>query len=451
MVGPRDDVIVAPATAPGRGALAVVRLSGPGAIDVASRLSGRTAWVPRRATRARLDLGQGLVDEAIVTTFLAPASFTGEDVVEFTVHGSPVIVDALLRASTALGARLAGPGEFTFRAYLHGRLDLLQAEAIDDLVSATTPAQVQVASAHLGGTLSAQVRDLGDELASLRALLEASLDFPDEGFHFITPDALADRLQRLRAACAALLGSADVGRRLHDGATVVIAGRPNAGKSSLFNALLGRPRAIVTEVAGTTRDLLTEATSFGGVPVTLVDTAGLRVATDAIEREGVTRAQGAIGAADLVLLVVHAFATPEDDVESEAAWAALPAQRRVCVVTRRDVAPDGRPVASWWPADRVSVSTVTGEGIGQLEQVLGRRLGQERWDGATLTRARHCSLMAEVASALERATTTLALGGSEEYVLVDLLDGLRALEALRRVETADEVLETIFGAFCIGK
>lgn len=451
MVGERDDVIVAPATPPGRGAVAMVRLSGHGALAIASELTGRRAWSPRRVTRVRLQLTDGLTDDALVAIFTAPQSYTGEDVVEFSVHGSPVIVESLVKACVAAGARLAGPGEFTLRAYLNGRLDLLQAEAVADLVEATTPAQIRVASAHLEGALSAHVRELGDELASLRALLEASLDFPDEGFHFITREELAGRLAALRASCARLLGSADAGQRLHEGAVVVIAGRPNAGKSSLFNALVGRQRAIVTEVPGTTRDLVTEHVALGGVPVTLVDTAGLRESVDAVEREGVARAEEALQSADLVLFVVNPCGTDDDHSGSEAVWESVPQARRVLVTTRADLVQSGEASASWWPADRVSVSSATGEGLDALRDVLARRLGQAQWDGVMLTRARHRGLVQQVVASLERAASTLAAGGSEEYVLVDVLDGLEALGALRQVEGADEVLDTIFSSFCIGK
>ena len=451
MVGPADDVIVAPATPPGRGALAIVRLSGAGAFAIAGQLCGRSSWCPRRATRVRLSLGRGVVDDALVTPFEGPHSFTGEDVVEFSVHGTPVIVEALLRACVERGARLARPGEFSYRAYLTGKLDLLQAEAVDDLVSATTAAQVEVASAHLEGTLSERIRRLGDELASVRALLEASLDFPDEGFHFITPAALEDRLRGVRATCEELLETGSVGQRLREGATVVVTGRPNAGKSSLFNVLLGRPRAIVTAAPGTTRDLLAEPLVCGGVPVTLVDTAGLRHASDVVEREGVSRAREALGSADLALLVINPLGSSEDDEESEATWKSLPPDRRICVVTRRDLEASAEIGPGWWPDDHLRVSTITGQGIEELRRLLGTRLGAACWDGVVLTRARHRAAMTDVSASLARALETVASGGTEEYVLVDVLDGLEALASLRRVETTDQVLETIFGSFCIGK
>ena len=430
----------------------MIRLSGTGSLDVAATLAGRRAWRPRVATRARLALAGGVVEDAIVTTFVGPASFTGEDVVEITTHGSPVIVDAVLRACIEGGARMARAGEFTFRAYLNGRLDLLQAEAVGDLIAATTPAQLRVASAHLEGTLSASVRRIGDGIAELRALLEASLDFPDEGFHFITPAALAERLGALRRACAELLGSADAGRRLHDGASVVVAGRPNAGKSSLFNALLKRQRAIVTAVAGTTRDLLTETTSFGGVPVTLVDTAGLRRTSDVIEREGVVRAEESVASSDIVVLVVDPDAGAEDVAESERLWNAVAAGTALCVLSKQDRWETLRDeLAAWVPADAIAVSALTGCGVDVLEDRLGRLLGRTTWSGETLTRARHRSLMSRCSAALERASLLASSGGSEEFLLIDLQDALGSLEELRGVETPDEVLETIFATFCVGK
>jgi tRNA modification GTPase len=453
MVPAPDTLIVALATPRGRGALALVRLTGAGALDVVARLARRPAFAPRVATLVRLHLPpEGLAETAIVTVFTAPHSFTGQDSVEISTHGSPVIVDAVVRACLDAGARLARPGEFTWRAYLNGRLDLLQAEAVADLVAATTTAQVRVASAHLEGTLSDTIRAIGDEIARLRVLLEASLDFPDEGFHFIDPSALTVRIARVRESCATLLGSAEAGRRLHDGALVVVAGRPNAGKSSLFNALLGRQRAIVTAEPGTTRDLLTETASFGGVPVTLVDTAGLREAQNAIEREGVTRAEASVASADLVLLVVDPGAPPGDLEQSRQLWSRLDGRARLCVINKVDQwgeRPDLRPV--WCPSDAVAVSTREGAGIDVLEVRLGATLGQTTWEAATLTRARHRSLVGVCAAALERAERTASEGGSEEYILADLHEALTALEDLRGVESSDEVLDAIFSSFCIGK
>lgn len=446
-----DDLIVAPATAGGRAAIAMVRLSGTGAADLVSGLASRTQWVPRRATRARLALPDGVTEDALVTMFAGPHSYTGQDLVEITTHGSPALVDILVRACVDRGARLARGGEFTLRAYLNGRIDLVQAEAVADMVTATTSAQLRVASSHLDGALSARIREIGDGIAEVRALLEASLDFPDEGFHFITPADVVARLGALHGACERLLGSAEAGRRLHDGARVVVAGRPNAGKSSLFNALLRRSRAIVTAVPGTTRDLLTETTEIGGVPVTLVDTAGLRESADEIEREGVERARDSIEAADMVLLVVDPAAPEADVEESRRLLVSVGPDRVVCVFSKADLSNQPRGLPAWAPEDAVRVSSVTGDGIEALELRLAGVLGQAAWEGETLTRARHRSLVTRCAASLEAASAAAASGASEEFVLVDLHDALTALADLRGVETTDAVLGTIFASFCVGK
>jgi tRNA modification GTPase len=452
MVPRPEPLIVALATPPGRGALALIRLSGAGALDVAGRLAGGRAFRPRVASHVSLILPDSLSESALVTTFTAPHSFTGEDVVEISTHGSPVIVEAVIGACLDAGARLARAGEFTFRAYMNGRLDLLQAEAVADLVTATTTAQVRVASAHLQGTLSEAIRSMGDEIAALRALLEASLDFPDEGFHFIDPGVLVERVGRLQRVCDRLLQSASSGRRLHDGALVVIAGLPNAGKSSLFNALLGRARAIVTAVPGTTRDLLTEAATFGGVPVTLVDTAGIREARDAIEREGITRAEESLSAADVVVVVVDSMAGDQAGPDGQSLWSSLEGRARLCVVNKMDLwEADGGARPPWCPAEAIDVSARDGRGVGNVERRLAAMLGQATWEGETLTRARHRSLMAQCASALAAAATAASAGASEEYVLADLRDALGALEELRGIETPEDVLATIFSTFCIGK
>jgi len=448
----QDTLIVAPATPPGRGALALVRLSGPGAIRLAARLSARDGFGPRVATHVHLRLPDGLVDSAVVTTFVAPHSYTGEDVAEISTHGSPVIVDALLQACVAGGARLARPGEFTLRAYLNGKLDLIQAEAVADLADATTGAQVRVASSHLEGTLSHAITGMGDEIAHLRTLLEASLDFPDEGFHFVEPGVLVERLESVATTCERLTASAAAGQRLREGALVVIAGAPNAGKSSLFNALLKRDRAIVTPVPGTTRDLLAEGATFGGVPVTLVDTAGIREASDAVEREGVMRAETSVASADVVVLVLDLADDDADGRGARALWDSLAGRPRVCVISKGDTRGSSSvPVPAWCGPDALVVSARDGGGISALESRLAGIVGQSTWDGVTLTRARHRSLVAECGTAVARATATARSGGSEEYVLADLKEALTALEALRGVETAEDVLTSIFSTFCIGK
>ena len=288
-----DDTIVAIATPPGRGGIGVVRLSGPSAPAIASALAGGVAFAPRHATLTILRAADGsAIDQAVATHFPAPHSYTGDDVVELSAHGSPVVLDAIVAAAMAAGARLANPGEFTFRAYLNGRVDLVQAEAIRDLIDAVTPLQARIAFDQLEGTLTGRLRELDAALLEIIAPLEASLDFPEEGYHFVRPDQTTRALDAAIAALDALLADARRGRVIREGLTVAIVGRPNAGKSSLFNRLAGAARAIVTDVPGTTRDLLTERVDVGGVPLTLIDTAGIReVPGDAIDEEGIARAR----------------------------------------------------------------------------------------------------------------------------------------------------------------
>ena len=244
------------------------------------------------------------IDQVVLTWFAAPASYTGDDVVEISAHGSPVLLDRIVRSAMAAGARLAAPGEFTLRAFLNGKLDLVQAEAVADLIDAVTPAQARLAFDQLDGTLSHALAAIGEALFDVRVRLEASLDFPDEGYHFVEPGAVARECEAVRAQVVALLETARRGRLLREGCRVALAGAPNVGKSLLFNALLGSSRAIVTPVAGTTRDLLTERCDIGGLAVTLIDTAGVRESDEPIEQEGIARARQAAEAADVCVLVL---------------------------------------------------------------------------------------------------------------------------------------------------
>ena len=294
-----DDTIVAVATPPGRAGLGVVRLAGPQAIAIADLLAPGPALTARVATLRRLaapldDGGQAArgaaIDQVVLTWFAAPASYTGDDVVEVSAHGSPVLLDRILRSAMGGGARLAAPGEFTLRAFLNGKLDLVQAEAVADLIDAVTPAQARLAFDQLDGTLSQALAAIGEALFDLRVRLEASLDFPDEGYHFVEPGLAARECEAVRARVSALLATARRGRLLREGCRVALIGAPNVGKSLLFNALLGASRAIVTPVAGTTRDLLTERCDIGGLAVTLVDTAGVRDSDEPIEQEGIAGA-----------------------------------------------------------------------------------------------------------------------------------------------------------------
>src|SRR5919109_1308443 len=305
-----DDTIVAIATPAGRGGIGVVRLSGPESPAIAAALSGREEPLqPRHATLARIRGAGEAADQVVLTLFQAPHSYTGEDVVEISAHGSPLLLRAIVQAALHAGARLAEPGEFTFRAFLRGRIDLVQAEAVRDLIDAVTPLQARAAFDQLEGTLTTSIQEIDNALFDLTARLEASLDFPEEGYHFIEPTAVADRIGAINRQLVALLRTAARGRMIREGLHVTIIGRPNTGKSSLFNQLAGAGRAIVTEVPGTTRDLLTETLDVEGIPMTIVDTAGVReTAADPIESEGIARAVAAREIASLVVVVLDGSA-----------------------------------------------------------------------------------------------------------------------------------------------
>ena len=453
-----DDTIVAIATPAGRGALGVVRLSGPRALDFAGALlaCGAAALQPRHATLTRVtsDDGGGAVDEVVATFFPAPHSYTGEHVVEITGHGSPVLLQAMLQRAMASGARLAEPGEFTLRSFLNGKRDLIQSEAVADLINAATPLQARIAFDQLEGTLTERIAAIDARLFDLIARLEASLDFPDEGFHFIEPARVALEIDEVIAALDHLLRGAAAGRMIREGATVVIAGRPNVGKSSLFNELAGAERAIVTPIPGTTRDLVTENLNIGGIAVTLVDTAGWRETFDVIESEGVSRGNQARRIADLVLLVLDSSEplTPADEqLLAETATA-----NRIVVSNKGDL-PRNQSFAdscSKVLAERVQVSVLTDEGLDKLHQAISRALlGEERLrDAAPISNTRHISLLeqcrASLVAAREAAT---AANVPEEFLLTDLQSARTCLDEIVGRRTSEDVLRHIFERFCIGK
>lgn len=453
-----DDTIVAIATPPGRGALGVVRLSGPGALAVAgSFLENGASLRPRHATFTRVlrestsaecgaatktDSANAL-DEVIATFFPAPHSYTGEHVVELTGHGSPVLLQAVLTRSIAAGARLAEPGEFTLRAFLNGKRDLIQAEAVADLIDAATPLQARVAFDQLEGTLTERIAAIDAQLFDLIARLEASLDFPDEGYHFIEPSHAAVAIGAVLSSVDALLAGAAAGRMIREGATVVIAGRTNVGKSSIFNALAGSDRAIVTPIPGTTRDLVTEVVDLDGLAVTLVDTAGWRATNDVVESEGVSRGARARGVADLVLVVLDGSEplTEEDlRVLDDTASA-----NRIIVANKSDLAINHAGLA---------VSALTGDGFGALRKALTAALvGDERLrDAAPISNARHITLLEQCRVSLERARTAAdAANVPEEFLLMDLQAARMHLDEIVGRRTSEDVLRHIFERFCIGK
>jgi tRNA modification GTPase len=451
-----DDTIVAIATPMGRGGIGVIRLSGPKSAEIAGALIGhRAALAPRHATFARIVDPEGerarALDQVVVTWFEAPQSYTGEDVVELSGHGSPMLLGRIVELARQHGARLAEPGEFTLRAYLNGRLDLIQAEAVADLVDAVTPRQARAAMDQLEGTLTKAIRRLDAMLFDLSARLEASLDFPDEGFHFVTREDAARELDDLSAHFGDLLRSGRTGRVLREGRLVVIAGPPNAGKSSLFNALAGADRAIVTDVPGTTRDVLTEQVDIGGVPITLVDTAGLRESTDPIEAEGVDRARQAQRVASLTLVVLDRSRPLGEAEHAVLREAAAP---RLIVASKSDL------TARWSPDglgperhNVIDVSALNGEGLGALrEQVIASLLDREDLrDVPAISNLRHLALVEEAHAAIVRASGVLTDGGTEELVLAELTLARQRLEELTGTRTPDDLLHHIFSRFCVGK
>ena len=441
-----DDTIVAIATPAGRGGLGVVRISGPAALDCAERLTDQRDFEPRRATFVRIS-GDETFDQAVVTWFRKPASYTGEDVIEISAHGSPVLLQSIVRRAMQAGARLAAPGEFTLRAYLSGRIDLVQAEAVNDLINAVTPLQARSAFDQLEGTLTERIRRIDGELFELSAKLEASLDFPSEGYHFVEPGSVASLIRHVADSIQALLESARAGRIIREGAQVAIVGRPNVGKSTLFNALLGVGRAIVADVPGTTRDLLTERSEVEGIPVTFVDTAGIRPQTaDPVEAEGVARAHGAAGIADLVVVVLDASRPLIG--EDHAVLQATRSIARIIVGNKSDV--DDVPALS--EGIDVYVSALTGQGLAEFRMLLAKALGVDRHrDAPAITNLRHIDLLARAAVALERAHAAAASATPEEFVLADINEARELLEEVTGRRTADDTLEAIFSTFCIGK
>jgi tRNA modification GTPase len=443
------DTIVAIATPLGRGGIGVVRLSGSDACRVAAELGDEPLLLePRRATLTRVRGAGGILDRAVVTFFPTPHSYTGEDVVEISAHGSPVLLRALVEAAVGAGARLAEPGEFTLRAYLAGRIDLVQAEAVHDLVNAVTPLQARVAFDQLEGTLTGRIREIHSTLFDLSARFEASLDFPEEGYHFVAPDGAAGEIERVVGQLEDLLADAGRGRLVREGAQVAIVGRPNSGKSSLFNRLAGAGRAIVTAIPGTTRDLVTEVVDIDGLAVTLVDTAGLRDApSDAVEIEGISRTRGAAAVAGLVLVVLDRSQPlgPDDRDALD-----MPAAGRLIVANKSDL-----PAA--WAADAVEgavpVSALTGDGMTDLRHRVTHALAAtatER-DAPAITNVRHVDLLRQARTSLERAAAAAAGRVPEELVAADLGEARRAIEEVTGARTADDVLTAIFTKFCIGK
>jgi tRNA modification GTPase len=448
----QNDTIVAIATPPGRGGIGVVRVSGPRARDLAvALLEHRGPLEPRLATFARLVIPEtGAIDHAIATFFPAPGSYTGEDVLEISAHGSPVLLNEIVSAAIRGGARMAGRGEFTLRAFLNGRLDLVQAEAVGDLIAATTPLQARAAFDQLEGTLTTRIAAIDAQLLELVVRLEASLDFPEEGYRFLDGDEAVQRIDAVAASLATLVHDGRRGRLIREGMTVAIVGRPNVGKSSVFNRLAGAERAIVHDIAGTTRDLVSETVDINGIEVTLVDTAGLRDATEAVEAEGVKRAAHSARAADLVLAVFDASQPLTE--EDRGVMARTSSRPRLCVLNKADLPAAWPPSSLGADRDPRAVSARDGLGFDALRASIAAAAGlADPRERAAVTNLRHLALLERAAGALGRARASAHARAYEELVLADLHDARAALEEITGRRSAEDLLDEIFGKFCIGK
>jgi tRNA modification GTPase len=428
------DTIAAISTPPGRGALGVVRISGPQSPSIAREILKLHAELqPWRATRADLT-----VDDVIVTWFAAPKSYTAEDVIEISCHGAPVILRHCLDRAVQAGARLAEPGEFTLRAYLNGRIDLPRAEAVRDLIEATTLYQARIAAQQTQGSVSRLLAPIKAQLLELISLLEAGIDFAEDDISVAPASEILRRLEPLIAETGALVRSFRYGDLVHNGFSLAIVGQPNVGKSSLFNRLLEQNRAIVTDIPGTTRDVVSETIEFEGIPVRIVDTAGIRETSELVEKLGIERSRQAMADADLTIVVV--------DGDRSLVKSAREQGRTLVAANKCDL-----PGFQAWP-DEIAVSALTGEGIEALRRAAIEMLapGGEA-QGGFITSLRHENLLRESRTMLEKTQNAAQAAVPHEMLLLDLYGALQPLDAITGVTTADDILNRIFSTFCIGK
>jgi len=436
------DTIAACATPPGVSALALIRLSGPQASVIAGELLGKSL-TPRQPLPRRLRLDGKVLDEAVTTFWPGPRSYTGEDLVEISCHGNPLVVETILQALQKHGARMARPGEFTERAFLHGRIDLTQAEAVLDVLHAGSERALLAAQRSLAGQLKDRLMEIRSGLLDLLARIEAYIDFPEEDIQPEVGDGFRKEVSRLLQMTSGLLATAPLGQRLRSGYRLVLMGPPNVGKSSLLNALLGSDRAIVSSVPGTTRDTVEESIVLAGFPIRLIDTAGLRPSTDPVEQEGIQRTRTAAEQADMVIALIDRT-QPKDPCESE--WTRFNG-KLLRVLTKSDLpasfSGEGQPV-----------SAKTGEGLEQFRQTVARRLaGDFLAPGSEeiAVNTRHAEALQKATEGLATASSSLATRAAPELVASDLRLALQALESILGVGTSEDVLDRLFAQFCIGK
>lgn len=445
------DTIVALSTPLARAGIGVVRISGSESREIASRIlrfPNRPRWRSWSSHMAELIDEQGsLVDRVVVSFFEQPRSYTAEDVVEISCHGAPVVLRFCVERAVAVGARLAEPGEFTLRAYIRGRIDLPQAEAIRELIDATTLYQARVAAQQAEGSISRRIRPLKEQLLELISLLEAGIDFAEDDVTVASSDELLSRLNPIEQAFRELSSTFQSGRLIFEGFTLAIIGRPNVGKSSLFNRLLEQDRAIVTEIPGTTRDLVSEQTSVSGVPVRLMDTAGLRDSHDIVESLGIERSYQAAADADLIVIVLDVSSPLE--LRDEELLERFSSHRPVIAANKADLGQTPTGIAELIP-----VSAKTGQGIEELRSAILSRLAPEGLaapESGSITSLRHQNLLKDSLEALQNARRAIEFGIPHEMLLMDLYAALRPIDAITGATTADDILNRIFSTFCIGK
>ena len=451
-----DDTIVAIATPPGRGGIGVVRVAGPEARSItAPMLRMPHALEPGRAIFGELvsEDSAARIDEVVVTWFARPHSYTTDDVIEISAHGSPVILRHVVERAIARGARLAEPGEFTMRAFLNGRIDLTQAEAVRDLIEAQTVFQAKVAAQQLEGALPKRLKPIKQDLVELIAQLEAGIDFAEDDISILADSVILEHIDRVEAPLRALAATFAFGKIVQEGLTLAIVGRPNVGKSSLFNRLVEQERAIVTATPGTTRDLVSETVAIGGIPVRLVDTAGIRRAIDEAESIGIRKSMEALADADLVLVVLDA--SQPVAAEDHELLGQVSERHAIVVENKADIASVGdSPESAVASSRRVRTSAITGLGIDHLRAEILRHIGGDistQTETGFLTNARHQGLVNDSLAALEAARTAVAGKIPHEMLLLDLYSALRPLDEITGATTTDDILALIFSTFCIGK
>jgi tRNA modification GTPase len=457
-----DDTIVAIATPAGRGGIGVVRVAGPEAKQIAE---------PMLRLRHRLEAGRAVfgeliepetgerIDEVVATYFEKPHSYTTDDIVEISAHGSPVVLRHIVELALARGARLAEPGEFTMRAFLNGRIDLTQAEAVRDLIESQTLFQAKVAAQQLEGALSKRLQPIKIELVQLIATMEAGVDFAEDDVSVLPAEEVQKRIAAVRAPLEELRSSFAYGKMVHEGLTLAIVGRPNVGKSSLFNRLVERERAIVTATPGTTRDLVSETVAIGGIPVRLIDTAGIRAAHDEAESIGIRKSYEALADADLVLVIVD-MTNPSEELKEEYALLEKTSGRdRVLVANKSDLMTKGNGFHWGRHSDVVEenvclTSATTGQGIPELRSEILKHVAGEKalqQESGFLTNVRHQQLVDDSLKALGAASFAVRNNTPHEMILLDLYHALRPLDSITGETTADDILNLIFSSFCVGK